>query len=266
MKVETGVFREQFPYVRVGVGSQPLVVLPGMTLDNKTPSALVARSYGQGFRRLADEYTLYIVQRPRGLSSGAGTKEIAAAYARLLSQELGRVRLMGLSTGGSIAQHVAVDQSDLVDRLVLVVSGASLSPRGREICLRWRDLAQNEQWRQLRGELTAAAIDGAGAQRAARAFGSLFGGKAPTPTDAADFITLVDADLDHNAVDDLARLDMPAIVIGGADDPFFPDSVLRQTAAAIPRAELRIYPDTGHGLPKHQGKRLQEDVLSFLAV
>lgn len=115
MKVETGVFREQFPYVRVGVGSQPLVVLPGMTLDNKTPSALVARSYGQGFRRLADEYTLYIVQRPRGLSSGAGTKEIAAAYARLLSQELGRVRLMGLSTGGSIAQHVAVDQSDLVD-------------------------------------------------------------------------------------------------------------------------------------------------------
>ena len=94
----------------------------------------------------------------------------------------------------------------------------------------------------------------------------MFGGKAPTPTDAADFITLVDADLDHNAVDDLARLDMPAIVIGGADDPFFPDSVLRQTAAAIPRAELRIYPDTGHGLPKHQGKRLQEDVLSFLAV
>ena len=65
MNVEVGVLREQFPYVRIGAGRQPLVVLPGLTLDNKTPGGLVARSYGQGFRRLADEYTLYIVQRPR---------------------------------------------------------------------------------------------------------------------------------------------------------------------------------------------------------
>jgi pimeloyl-ACP methyl ester carboxylesterase len=58
---------------------------------------------------------------------------------------------------------------------------------------------------------------------------------------------------------------VPAIVIGGADDPFFPEPVLKETAAAIPKAELRIYPNTGHGLPKRHGKRLQEDVLKFLA-
>ncbi len=264
MNVEVGVLREQFPYVRIGAGRQPLVVLPGLTLDNKTPGGLVARSYGQGFRRLADEYTLYIVQRPRGLTGLVDTKTISADYARLLSQEVGRLRLMGLSTGGLIAQHVALDHPDLVERLVLVVSGAYLSPRGRDICLRWRELAQHEHWRRLRGEMATAAVDGAGAQRLARAFGSLVGGP-PTPADAADFVATVDADLAHDTTSKLSNLKMRAIVIGGADDPFFPEPVLRETAEAIPRAELRVYPGVGHGLPKHHGKQLQQDVLTFLA-
>ena len=261
MNVETGLLREQFPYVRVGSGRQPLVVLPGMVLDNRTPSRLVARSYGHGFRRLADDHTLYIVQHRHGLP-GADMKAMAADYAELLS-ELGRVRLMGLSTGGSVAQHIALDRPDLVERLVLVVSGAYLSPLGREICLRWRRLAEHQQWRQLRGEMAAAAVDGAGVKRVARAFGAL-SGKSPTPTDAADFVASVDADLAHDTRPELPGLMVPTMVIGGADDPFFPAPVLHETANAMPRAELRIYPETGHGLPKRHGKRLQADVLSFL--
>jgi pimeloyl-ACP methyl ester carboxylesterase len=265
MKVETGVLHDQFPYVRVGSGRQPLVVLPGLNLDNRTANGLVARSYGQGFRRLTAEHTLYIVQRPRGVSALADMRKIAAEYADLLSQELGQVRLMGLSTGGLIAQHIALDHPELVQRLVLVVSAARLSARGRDICRRWLDLAQHEQWRRLRGEMAAAAVDGAGTQRLARAFGSLFGGKAPTPTAAADFVATVNFDLAHDTTDELSGLEMPAIVIGGADDPFFPEPLLRETAAAIPRAELRVYPHSGHGLPKRHGKQLQEHVLKFLA-
>jgi pimeloyl-ACP methyl ester carboxylesterase len=208
MKVETGVLHDQFPYVRVGSGRQPLVVLPGLNLDNRTANGLVARSYGQGFRRLTAEHTLYIVQRPRGVSALADMRQIAAEYAELLSQELGQVRLMGLSTGRVIAQHIALDHPELVQRLVLVVSGARLSARGRDICRRWLELAHYEQWRRLRGEMAA--------------------------------------------------------VFGGADDPFFPEP-LRKTAAAIPRAELRVYPHSGHGLPKRHGKQLQEHVLKFLA-
>jgi pimeloyl-ACP methyl ester carboxylesterase len=52
---------------------------------------------------------------------------------------------MGLSTGGLIAQHIALDHPELVEGLVLVVSGAYLSRRGRDICLRWCELAQRQQ-------------------------------------------------------------------------------------------------------------------------
>lgn len=52
---------------------------------------------------------------------------------------------MRLSTGGLVAQHIALDHPDLVEGLVLVVSDAYLSQRGRDICLRWRELAQRQQ-------------------------------------------------------------------------------------------------------------------------
>ena len=151
MKVETGVLHDQFPNVRVGEGRKPLVVLPGMALDNKKASGLVARSYGHGFRRLADEHTLYIVQRRRGPSAPASTKQLAADYAQVLSHHLGQVRLMGLSTGGLIAQHIPRPP------------GAGRRPHsGREWCLPFAAWA---------GHLSAVARIGAAPAMAAAAQG-----------------------------------------------------------------------------------------------
>jgi pimeloyl-ACP methyl ester carboxylesterase len=262
-RVEIGAF-QHLPYVRIGSGSKPLVVLTGLALDNQAPGRLLARTYGYGFRRLASEHTLYIVRRGRGLAARATGGDIAADHADALGAALGSFRLMGLSTGGLIAQHLALDHPRLVERLILVVSGAYLSNRGRDICRRWRDLAERRQWRRLRAELAAAAVDGPVKQRLAGAVTSVFaGGRAPTPAEAADFRTLIDADLAHDTSERLAGLHVPTLVVGGSDDPFFPDLVLRATAAAIPDASLRVYPGVGHGLPKHHGRRLQDDVLAF---
>jgi pimeloyl-ACP methyl ester carboxylesterase len=264
VNVVVGVLRERFPYVRIGTGRQPLVILPGLTLENRPASGLVAWTYGQAFRQLADEYTLFIVQRPRGLPANIDTRQLAADYAQLIHEDIGRARLMGLSTGGLIAQYVGLNNPELIERLVLVVTGAYLAPAGREICEQWRELATRQQWRRLRGGLAAAAVDGAIGQRMAKVLGSL-SGRAPAPTEAADFVATVDADLDHNATSELPQLEMPVVVIGGAEDPFFPEPVLRETAAQIPQGELRLYPDAGHGLPKKHSKQLQQDVLGFLA-
>ncbi|RZT17455.1 TAP-like protein [Kribbella sp. VKM Ac-2569] len=57
---------------------------------------------------------------------------------------------------------------------------------------------------------------------------------------------------------------MPTLVVGGSDDPFFPEPVLRATADALPPATLRIYPGHGHGLPKHRARQLQHDIHTFL--
>jgi pimeloyl-ACP methyl ester carboxylesterase len=47
----------------------------------------------------------------------------------------------------------------------------------------------------------------------------------------------------------LGELSVPAVVLHGADDPLLMVGAGRQTAAAIPGAELRIIPGMGHDLP-----------------
>jgi pimeloyl-ACP methyl ester carboxylesterase len=260
-----GLLTGEFHCVRVGAGPRPIVVLPGITLDNEKPGRWAARAYAWAFRRLAAEHTLYIVQRRRGLHAGTGLQELAAEYASLLRAEWGSVPLLGLSTGGAIAQHLALDHPRLVDRLILVVSGARLSRRGMDICELWCWLAESAQWRRLRSELAAAAVDGKAAQRMARSVVSLTGDAAPSPVDAADFVTTIDAVRSHDTRAWLPTLAMPALVVGGAVDPFFPEASLRETARAIPDATVHVHADTGHGLPKRGGRRMQDEVLTFLA-
>ncbi|HEX7169291.1 MAG TPA: alpha/beta hydrolase, partial [Rubrobacter sp.] len=107
--METGTFLEEFPYVRIGSGPENLVILPGITLDNEPPSRIAAWTYRLGFGRFAKNYTVYVINRRRGMPPGYTTQDMAADYAAVLEQELGPSHIMGFSTGGSIAQYVAID-------------------------------------------------------------------------------------------------------------------------------------------------------------
>ncbi|TMR91428.1 alpha/beta fold hydrolase [Nonomuraea basaltis] len=112
-------------------------------------------------------------------------------------------------------------------------------------------------------ELAAAAVDGAAAQRAARVFGRLTGGSPPESADSGDFAITIQAMLAHDTTADLSGLGVPTLVIGGGQDPFYPESALRETAGAMPSASLRVVEGSGHGLPKHQAAWLQEELIAF---
>ncbi len=54
---------------------------------------------------------------------------------------------------------------------------------------------------------------------------------------------------DGDRTEDLRTLNIPVVVLHGADDPLLMKVGGEATAAAIPRAELRIIPGMGHDLP-----------------
>lgn len=260
---EVGVLRDRLPYLRIGRSGPPLVVLPGLALTEPVPRGLLGTAYARGFRRLADDHTLYIVHRPHGLPRGTSTADLAAEYAAVLQPELGRFALMGFSTGGLIAQHLALAEP-AVERLVLVVAGARIDEAGRERCARWLTLAAEGRWRALYGDLAASAVDGRVSQQLARTVLGL-SGRRPTDEEVADFVTTVRAVLAHDTRGALGGLRVPALVVGGARDPFFPEAALRATADAIPDARLIVFPRNGHGVPKHRAGAVQDAVAAFLA-
>lgn len=263
--METGTFLGEFSYMRFGSGPENLVILPGITLENEAPNRLAAWTYRLGFGRFAQGHTVYVVNRRRGMPPHFTTRDMATDYARVMEEELGPSNVMGFSTGGSIAQYVALDHPDLVQRLVLVVNASRLSDEGRKTCERWRKLAHGRRWRELRVEMASVNVTSAANKRLVRAFMTLFGRFVlRAPSDPSDFLTTLKADLGHDATSRLPELSAPTLIIGGSEDPFYSESLLRETAGKIPEAEVRVYEGVGHGVPKERKRRYEEDALAFL--
>lgn len=263
---ETGTFLGEFPYVRLGNGPKNLVILPGITIENEPPNRLAAWTYRLGFARFAEGHTVYVINRRRGMPPHYTTRDMAADYARVMEEELGPSHVMGFSTGGSIAQYVALDHAEMVGKLVLVVSASRLSEEGRATCERWRRLAHGGRWRDLRADMTSVTVTSEANKRLARAFMMLFGTFVlGAPSDPSDFLTTLEADLGHDTTGRLPELSAPILIIGGSEDPFFPEPLLRETAGKIPDAELRVYEGVGHGIPKERKRRYEDDALAFLS-
>src|SRR3712207_4805155 len=128
--VEAGTFLEEFPYVRVGNGPENLVILPGITLEDP-PNRLAAWTYRLGFGRFPGNYTVYVINRKRGMPAGSTTQDMAQDYARIIESGLGPSHVMGFSTGGAIAQYVALERPEVVRSVIPIVIASRLSDQGR---------------------------------------------------------------------------------------------------------------------------------------
>ena len=263
-----GALQDRFAYVRFGSGPAELVVLPGLAFDNPAPRLATARAYAWSMRRLAAGRTITVLHRPRGVvpvdaldEPTLETADLADLYAPVLEGEFGAVDVLAFSTGGLIAQHLALRHPELVRRLILVVSGARIADAGRQICHTMATLCQQEDWRSLRRTLAASAVDGPVATHLASWFSG--SGREPDRRDVADFRATVAADLRHDTTNALQGITAPTLVLGGRDDPYFPEPVLRSTAAEIPDALVKVHAG-GHGVPKHHSGWLQSEVAEFL--
>lgn len=137
--VRTGRLAGGLPYLAIGQGP-PLVVLSGFTANHANPTGAARRFYLRPLTPLARHFTVYLINRKPGLQPGATMADLAGHYAHALERTFaGPVAIMGISTGGSIAQQLAIDHPQLVDRLVLVATACRLGPAGRRM---QRDLAR----------------------------------------------------------------------------------------------------------------------------
>jgi non-heme chloroperoxidase len=65
--------------------------------------------------------------------------------------------------------------------------------------------------------------------------------------------------------EDLAKVDVPTLIIHGDDDQIVPiDASARLAAELVPSAELNVYPGASHGLFATHTERFNADLLDFL--
>lgn len=261
-KVTTGYSKSGLPYVRIGSGPRTLVILEG-AYDAKPPSGFMLRMIRSLYEGLAKDYIVYSVwwTRKRDLPTGYSMRDISDDYAAMIKEEFeGPVDIMGGSTGGTIAQHLAADHPELVHRLVLAITGYRLSEEGKEGQRRFCELARQGKWRKAYSHMMDGVYPRGIKKHLWKLFIWLFA-SFMTPDDPTDLLIVMEAEDKHDFKDRLAEIKAPTLVIGGEEDFFYP---IRETAVGILNAELILYEGFGHNVPDDNKRQFQKDVLAFL--
>jgi pimeloyl-ACP methyl ester carboxylesterase len=232
--------------VLVGGDGPPLLYLGGLLPVAGVDTRLVRRAAEVSLRPLADiRRGVYANRRP-GLQDGTTMAQIAADHAEaILALESGPVDVVGVSTGGSIAQQLAVDHPQLVRRLVLISTGCRLTPETRG--MQARIAADVRRGRPERAVISAAVdVLFPPLEAPARLLAPLLSSLVRGLGDLSDLAVTIEAE----DVFDLGRaagtIQAPTLIVCGARDRFYPRPLLEETQRLIPGSQLQIVPRRGH--------------------
>jgi pimeloyl-ACP methyl ester carboxylesterase len=255
--VKRGIFKNGVPYIRFGEGKRTLLVFSG------GPGNYLSSPMHKEYNFLRKHYTLLMLSRKSNLPKGYSTADMANDYAAVIRDEFngGPVDVIGESHGGLIAQHLAANNPQLIRRLVIYMSAYRFSPEGANLDLQFAQLASqgktSEAFRSLAPMLP-------GNRLKKSLFSFLMGLSGPrmlNNPNPADLVVEGEAEVLHNSKMQLSQITAPTLVVAGERDYFCPTELLRETAAAIPNAELIIYKGKGH---ESLGKPFRRAVLAFL--
>jgi pimeloyl-ACP methyl ester carboxylesterase len=262
--IETGALPSGHPYARIGSGPRIVVYFPGLsfTAEPSTPKS-VRRSW-KAWLEPIDRHGLTIVQigRRADLPPDSTAADVAADYADVIQREWGMaLGVMGISTGGHYAQWLAINNPDLVDRLVLGFTAHRLTPEVREVERRIVAHFFAGRWRKGWALMAPWALPKY--RRLASVLGWLVGPQiAGRPRDLRVLAIDAHADDGHDASGRLGEIRCPTLVVSGGLDDVYPPDLVRELVAGVPDARHVEYPDVGHG---GAGARSAEAACAFLA-
>lgn len=248
-------------YIRFGTGKRHLVMLPGLGDSLRTmkgtavPMALM-------YRIFAKDFTVWAFSRKSELPRGYTTRDMARDQAEAMEQlGIPRADIFGVSMGGMIAQYLAIDHPEKVGKQILTVTSARTNPILEESIAEWMELAQRGDHAGFM-DSNLRRIYSADYYRKNKWMMPLVGALTK-PKSYERFYIQAQACLSHNAYDRLHRIQARTLVIGGEKDLALGGEPSREIAGVIPGAELKMYPQWGHGVYE-EAKDFNRVVLEFL--
>ena len=229
------------PYASFGHGDRPLVMIPGLSLRSVRgaglPLALQYRLFTRDFR-------VYVLDKrddlPEPCTISALAEDVADAM-HLLG--IGHADIVGISQGGMIAQHLALDHPELVDKLVLGVTLSRTNDAVREAVDFWTDAAEHGDWNAIVQDMMGRMYS----ERYAKRYGWLFPLLLKTVklSDPARFVKLARSCLTCESYGRLDHIACPTLVLGASEDRIVTAEASREIAERI-GCPLHIYEGFGH--------------------
>lgn len=237
----------QMHYEESGSGD-PLLLIMGITAPGSVWE-LHAEFWKDTFRCIMpDNRGVGLSDKPEGPYSSAMMADDHAALLQAL--EISSARIVGVSMGSIIAQQLALRHPDMVESMVLMCPWARCDAYARGIFNHMETIKARLTPDEFM-EFIQLLIFAKGSWDDPDTYQGFLDGRKDAACQAIQqplhgLVAQSIACKEHNTLSDLARIACPTLVIGGEDDIFTPPWMSKEVAAAIPGAELHLYPGAGH--------------------
>lgn len=249
-------------YVSFGKGKDIFVMLPGLGDGISTVKGMAA-ILAMTYRMYAKDYTVFIFSRKNDLPQGYSTRDMAKDQAEAMKNlGISHASIMGVSQGGMIAQYLAIDYPDLVDKLVLTVTLSKPNEGMQKIVNDWIAMAKCGNYRELMIDTAEKSYSKAYLKKYRFLYPLL--GITARPRDSERFLIQGNSCLGHNAYPELKKIVCPVLILGGSDDKIVGANASVELAREIKNSELFIYEGLGHAAYE-EAKDFNARVLKFLS-
>ncbi len=231
----------QIDTIRFGTGRKNLIMIQGLNTNGIKGAGI---SLAWMYRLFARDYTVYLLDRRPVIPEGMTVREMAGDVAEAMDA-LGvqNADVLGVSQGGMIAQYLAIDRPDLVNKLVLAVTLSRNNDTVRSVIGTWITLTEQSDWKQLVTDMAEKMYSDAYLKRYRPMLPLLT--ILQKPKDANRFVRLAKACLTCNAYEALDKIQCPVLVIGGGRDKIVTGAASEEMARKR-NCEYYIYEDLGH--------------------
>ncbi len=233
-------------YIRFGTGPKNLVMIPGLGDGLKTARGM-ALPFALLYRALAKDFTVFVFSRQRNLPAGTTTRDMAETLNDALEKlGLSAVSVVGISQGGMIAQWLAIDHPEMIEKLVLAVTLARPNPTVQDVITQWTRMAEHGDYKDLMLDTAERSYSEKRVRLLKLEY--LLLGNIGRPRSFDRFLIQAESCLTHNTYALLDRIACPTLVIGGKEDKIVTPAASEEIAMKIPCSRLIMYDGLGHGL------------------
>ena len=248
-------------YVTFGKGKKSLVIIPGLGDGLQTVKGM-AMPFSITYRILAERYKIYVFSRINELRQNYTTRDMAADVAEAMETlNLDAAYVMGISQGGMIAQWLAADFPERVQRLILAVTTAKPGQLAKERIEHWQKLSQSGNFKHLMLDIAQHSYTQKSYQKWRLLYNvmGIFGRIKDKQRIDIQSVSC----LKHDSLDFLEKINCPTLIIGAEKDDVLGVDGSLGLHHHIRGSQLIILPGCGHALYE-QNKDFQKRVLVFL--
>lgn len=248
----------QFDYITFGNGTKTLIMIQGLNTRGIQGTAL---SLAYMYRIFAKDYKVYIFDRKPIVQEGITVKDMALDIAISMDAlSITNADVFGVSQGGMIAQYLAIERPDLVNKLVLAVTLSQNNDTVKQVVSNWIEMAELGATKELVADMAEKMYSDAYVKRYRPLMPLLT--ILQRPKDVQRFVILAKACLTCNTYEVLKKIKCPVLVLGGRQDKVVTGFASEEIAEKL-GCKLHMYDNLGHAAYE-EAKDFNQVIFDFL--